>query len=59
MIVKSYIVDNNTVKPVLSKHLGKSQKVVALDRCLPNTGKFILNFHLWDFKKWPLKTGDC
>ena len=29
-----------TVKPVLSKHLWKIQKVVSYDRCLLNTGNF-------------------
>ena len=38
------------VKPVLSKYLGESQKVVAKDRCLLNTGKFTLIFLLWDLK---------
>ena len=31
-----------TIKPVLSKHLWESQKVIAKDRCLHNTGKFTL-----------------
>ena len=44
---------------MISKHLGESQKVVAKDRCLLNTGKFTLIFLLLYLKKQPLKTGDC
>ena len=34
-----------TVKSVLGKHLGKSHKVVAYDRCLLNTGKLTHSFY--------------
>ena len=44
-----------TVKPVLSKLLRESQKVVALDRCLLNVGKFTHIFLLWDTQEMAFK----
>ena len=49
----------STAKPVLSKHLGESQKVVSKGRCLLNTGKFALIWLLKEPKLSPLKRGDC
>ena len=44
----------STVKPALSKRLGESQKVVAKDRCLLNTGTFTPIWLLKEPKLWSL-----
>ena len=33
--------------------------MVALDRCLLNTGKFTFTSFIWDLKNWLLNTSDC
>ena len=43
---------------MFSRHLSESQKAVAKNNCLLNTGKFTLIFLLWGLEEWPLKTGD-
>ena len=53
----SFAENLNTVQPVLSKHIRDNQKVLALDRCLLNTGQFILICHDWEPKHWPVNTG--
>ena len=50
-VVSPVILGWSTAQPVLSKYLS------TIEKCLLNTGTFMLISHHWEPKHWPLKIG--
>ena len=51
--------NSTTVKPALSSHTRKAQKVAAYSRWLLNRGEYQYKFNVWEHFVWLLKTGCC